>query len=363
MITFPRSLVLRLVEALLVLVLATVLVAYGTWRRTGDTGIASLADDEVAVVVDRWTGARRVETNPGRILFVPLVEKVHRLDKSPRSLVLRGSRIEGEDPIRGPSIVPQLIARAKDGSSFRLDKVEIQYAIVPEAASLVLDDTGIAASSRTKLLAAAARSVLRDEIGKLTAEAFVRGDSGPEIADAAASRLRDLVRPHGVAILAVVLGKPVFDEEYEKAIQRRAAFAQEAERLDADHARLVADRPRKEAAADREKQVELAKLEATLAVDLGAARAEDIRIRQEADDFHASEVQAGAAARREKEGRAALQRERYVAAARAVYREGVELEQQGELAVRAALVRKLAGIQFELAPHDEGDAKTQRGKP
>jgi len=352
-----RAIPRRLVEALLVLVLAAVLVAYGTWRRTGDSGIASLADDEVAVVVDRWSGARRVETNPGRILFLPLVEKVHRLDKSPRSLVLRGSRISGE------TTVPQLIARAKDGSSFRLDKVEIQYAIAPEAASEVLDDTGIAGSQRTKLLAAAARSILRDEIGKLTAEAFVRGDSGPQIAEAAVARLQELLRPHGVAILAVVLGKPVFDEEYEKAIQRRAAFAQESERLDADKDRLVADRPRKEAAADREKQVELAKLEATLAVDLGAARAEDIRVRQEADDYHASEVQAGSAARREKEGRAALQRDRYVAAARAVYREGVELEQQGELAVRAALVKKLAAIQFDLAPHDEGDAKNARGKP
>jgi hypothetical protein len=361
--TTSRPLLRRCFEGLLVLVLATVLVAYGTWRRTGDSGIASLADDEVAVVVDRWSGARRVETNPGRILFLPLVEKVHRLDKSPRSLVLQGSRAAGDDPVRGPSSVPQLIARAKDGSSFRLDKVELQYAIVPEAASEVLDDTGIPASLRTKLLAAAARSILRDEIGKFTAEAFVRGDSGPEIAKTAAERLRDLMRPHGVAILAVVLGKPVFDDEYEKAIQRRAAFAQEVERLDADHERLVADRPHKEAAADRDKQVELAKLEATLAVDLGAARAEDIRIRQEADDYHASEVQAGAATRREKEERAALQRDRYTAAARAVYREGLELEQQGDLAVRAALVKKLAGIQFDLAPHDEPDAKNARGKP
>ena len=351
----------RLLEALLVLVLASVLVAYGTWRRTGDSGIASLADDEVAVVVDRWSGARRVETSPGRILFLPLVEKVHRLDKSPRSLVLQGSRIAGED--RGVSKVPQLIARAKDGSSFRLDKVEIQYAIVPEAASEVLDDTGIEGALRTKLLAAAARSVLRDEIGKLTAEEFVRGESGPEIAKESVARLRELLRPHGVAILAVVLGKPVFDEEYEKAIQRRAAFAQETERLDADRDRLSAERPRKESAAEREKQVELARLEGTLAVELGAARAEDIRVRQEADDAYASEVQAGAAARREKEARAALQRERYIAAARAVYREGVELEQTGEVAVRAALVKKLAGIQFDLAPHDEGDAKSTRGKP
>jgi hypothetical protein len=356
------SLVRRLFEALLVLVLASVLVAYGTWRRTGDSGIASLADDEVAVVVDRWSGARRVETNPGRILFLPLVEKVHRLDKSPRSLVLRGSRIV-DDPLRGPSTVPQLIARAKDGSSFRLDKVEIQYAIVPEAASEVLDDTGTEGGARTKLLAAAARSVLRDEIGKLTAEEFVRGDSGPEIAKEAVARLRALLRPHGVAILAVALGKPVFDEEYEKAIQRRAAFAQETERLDADRDRLSAERPRKEAAAERDKQVELAKLEGTLAVELGTARAEDIRVRQEADDFYASEVQAGAAARREKEGRAALQRERYIAAARAVYREGVELEQAGEVAVRAALVKKLAAIQFDLAPHDEADAKNARSRP
>jgi hypothetical protein len=353
-----RRIALRILEPALVLGLAAALVAYGTWRRTGDTGVARVADDEVAVVVDRASGASRVEPSPGRILFRPLIDKVHVLDRSPRSLRMEGSRTAGEGR------VPQLIARARDGSSFRLSSVEIQYALVPEAAAGVLEDSGVDWARRTKLLAAAARSVLRDELGRVTAEEIVGGARGPEVAAAAMLRLNAMLAPHGVEVLGVVLGKPGFDEEYEEAIRRRAAFAQEAERLDAELSRLEADRPRKEAAAVREKEVELASLEGVLAVDRGVARSEAIRVRQEADDVYASEVAAGLATRKEKEDRAALQRERYTAAAREVYREGVELERQGELAVRAALVRKLAGIQFEVAPHDApATAQAPRGKP
>lgn len=355
MVAPPRShsrrVALRVLEPALVLGLAAVLVGYGTWRRTGDTGVARVADAEVAVVVDRWSGTSRVEANPGRIVFRPLLDKVHVLDRSPRSLRMEGSRSVGEER------VPQLIARARDGSSFRLSSVEIQYALVAGAAAGVLEDSGVAWAPRTRLLAAAARSVLRDELGRVTAEEIVRGACGPEVAAAATLRLNAMLSPHGVEVLGVVLGKPGFDEAYEEAIRRRAAFAQEAERLDADYDRLTADRPRKEASAAREKEVELASLEGVLAVDRGVARSEDIRVRQEADDNYRSEVEIGAATRREKEERAALQRERYTAAAREVYRECVELERQGDLAVRAALVNKLAGIQIDVAPHDAPEAR------
>ena len=352
-----RPLLRTSIELLCAVAAAALLIGYGVWLRTGDTGVARVADDEVAVVLDRWSGDRRVETSPGRIIFVPLLEKVHVLDRSPRSLRMEGSRAVGNDR------VPQLIARARDGSSFRMNAVEVQYALVPELAALVLEDSGIEWSSRTKLLAAAARSVLRDELGRFTAEEVVRGTRLPEIAAAAASRLDALLRPRGIEILGVVLGKPGFDEEYEEAIRRRATFAQEAERLDADLSRALQDRTRKEALAAREKEIELRKLEGTLAVGLGVARAESIRVRQEADDHYASEVRTGAATRKEKEDRAALQKARYIAAARDVYREGVELERSGEIAVRAALVKKLAGIQFDLAPHDPPEARTTRGKP
>jgi SPFH domain/Band 7 family protein len=358
----PRSLARRLasraLEPALVLGLAAALVAYGTWRRTGDTGVARVADDEVAVVVDRVAGTSRVEASPGRILFRPLLEKVHVLDRSPRSLRMEGSRSVGDER------VPQLIARAKDGSSFRLSSVEVQYALLPGAAALALEDSGVSGSLRAKLLAAAARSVLRDELGRVTAEEIVRGACGPEVGAAATVRLNAMLAPHGVEVLGVVLGKPGFDEEYEEAIRRRAAFAQETERLDADLARISADRPRKVAATAREKELELASLEGVLAVDRGVARSQGIRVRQEADDFYRSEVEIGTATRKEKEERAALQRERYTAAAREVYREGVELEKQGDLAVRAALVQKLAGIQFEVAPHDPpASARVMGGKP
>jgi hypothetical protein len=198
---------------------------------------------------------------------------------------MEGSRSVGDER------VPQLIARAKDGSSFRLSSVEVQYALLPGAAALALEDSAVSGSLRAKLLAAAARSVLRDELGRVTAEEIVRGACGPEVGAAATVRLNAMLAPHGVEVLGVVLGKPGFDEEYEEAIRRRAAFAQETERLDADLARISADRPRKVAATAREKELELASLEGVLAVDRGVARSQGIRVRQEADDFYRSEVE------------------------------------------------------------------------
>src|SRR5689334_25128234 len=67
----------RLLEIGASLVLAAVLVYAGVVRRTHDTGLVRVADDQVAVIVDRSSGTSRVVQRPGYLPFVPLLEKVH----------------------------------------------------------------------------------------------------------------------------------------------------------------------------------------------------------------------------------------------------------------------------------------------
>ncbi len=342
--------VVHVLELTGTLLLAAVFVYLGVEHRTGDTGLARVADDQVAVVVDRGNGTSRTVQRPGYVLFVPLLQKVHRLDRSPRVLRMEGNKPDGRDR------VPQLFARAEDGSSFWLKDVEVQYALLPEAASAVLEDAGPDVVVKPSLLAAAARSTLRDELGRFTSEDVARGECLQAVKRDAAARLNALLRPHGIEVLGISLGKPMFDDAYEDAIRRRATFAQEVEELEGRLARLEKEQEQKEAAVRKDKDVELRKLEGISAQNLAAARRDDIRVRQEADDAARALLEGGRTAKRAKELQAELLKAKYVAAARGVYREGLELASAGELPVRAALVRKLAGIQFDLVPYSRDPA-------
>jgi len=339
-----------LLEVAATVILATAGIAVGVWRRTGDTGFVRIADDQVAVVVDRARDVRRTVQRPGYVPFVPLLQKVHLFDRSPRVLRMQGSRAEGTDR------VPQLLARAKDGSSFWFKEVEVQYALTPGAAPAVLDDAGADSFVKPELVRAAARAILRDELGRFTAEEVARGECLQLVARAAQAGLADVLRPHGVEVLGVSLGKPSFDDEYEEAIRRRMSFTQEVAELDVEFRRQETDGERRGAKLEKEKEVELRKLEGTLLRDLGATRRDEIRVRQEADDAASALVEAGRSIQLEKQQEAALLKAKYVGAARSVYREGLELERAGDLPVRAALVRKLAGIQFDFAPYSRDAA-------
>jgi len=346
----PRRRTGRLLEIGASLALAAVLVYAGVVRRTHDTGLVRVADDQVAVIVDRSSGTSRVVQRPGYLPFVPLLEKVHLFDKSPRMLRMEGSRPDGQER------VPRLIARAKDGSSLWFHEVVLQYALIPESAAAALDECGPGSVGRPSLLEPAARAILRDEVARFTAEEIARGECSQPVVRAAVAGLNEVLRPHGIEVLGLSLGKPGFDDSYEDAIRRRGGFAQEAAELEAKLQKLAQERRQKEAALRGAKRVEAGRLEGTSIEALGAARREDVRARQEADDASRAQLAGGRASKLEKETQAALEKARNVAAARDVYREGLELEKAGDLPVRAAIVRKLAGIQFDLLPYSRDPA-------
>ena len=344
---------LSVLEIVLAILLAPAFLYFAVRKVTGASGLAFIADDQVAVVVDNLSGDSRLVTAPGYQTFLPWLQDVYAFDKAPNGFLMAGNKhIEANH-------VPRLIARAKDGSSFWFDEFKLQYALVPERAGRVLEDCGPGDAFKAELVRAAARSILRDEFGRWSSEEVVRGECLQPATQAALARMNAVLLAHGIEVLEISTPRPGFDKAYEDAIGRRKVFNQEVEHLRGQLDRLVQEKLQREALARKEKEIELKKLEGNLVRDIGAAQKEEIRARQDADIFHLEKVGAARAMKIEKEGQAALLTAKYVGLARGVYKETLELERSGDLPVRSALVQKLAGIEFNLVPYSR-DPSPQR---
>ena len=310
----------------------------------GDNCLERIADHEVAVVSSATGGPARVVDTPGYVAFLPWLEELHRIDRSPLEYVM------ADAPEKGAAAAPKLIVRGRDGTSFWFDTVRIQYAVDPSRAPFVLEDSGPDGARRRALVDAYARSVLRAEYGRHTSEEIVE----PDNRHAAAARTREALERelarHGLVVLDVAVSKPSFAKPYEATIERRKVAEQELEHLERRLATALADRARRLEVAGREaaRQDELARLQ--LAAELDQARAQMQRQRDEADLYRDDRL---AAAEREREAReleASLLLDRASKEAEGRHARAEAFAAQGELAVRAALIERLAGIDFVLVP-------------
>lgn len=342
-----------LVELLLAFALAPFLL-YAVLRHwTGQDGLAVIGDDQVAVVLDRWSGRRELVTTPGFRTYLPWLEEVHAFDRAPNGLVFTGTARQGTNQS------PRLIVRARDGSSYWFENFPLVYALRTERAADVLDDSGPGEGYKQELVAFYARSVLRDELGRFTTEEIAQVQNVREAGRAALLRLNQALEPHGLEVLEIGTPKPSFDKAYEDHIQRRKLNDQERERLAAEFEKLSEEQRQREAAANREKEVEYEKLKGNLARDLMLASNERAKLAADADRFFLEKQRAAQATRFEREQAAGTLRDKYVADARTLSNRSRDLERYGELAVRMALIDKLAGIEFSLVPYSR-DPSPQR---
>ena len=349
-----------LVELVAAALLAPILILLAARKLHGKSELVRVGDDQVGVILDRWSGETRVTSVPGFVLRLPWLQEVALLQRSPSSLVIGAPTKAGEGAAAAANAGSKLFVRARDGSSFRVEQVVVQYAIVPEAAATVLDNLGFGGGVAQGLLAAYARSILCDELGRATAEETSRGEKLQDAVAATTARLQAAVLPHGIAILGISIAKPDFDAVYEDTIERAKTFRQQADELAEKTEQTERGRVAREAAVAKKKEVEFAKLEGDLVRDRGLAMRDARLARQEADDFFRAQAREGEASRLANEAQAALVKAKNVAAARDVLRDGVELEQAGDLPVRKALVEKLGEIQIDLLPRPrDGDPRTR----
>lgn len=349
----PRRRRRRWLEPALALCIAPLVVLESLRRLCDDTGLAEIRDDEVGVVCDAWTSTKTVVDTPGYRPYLPWFQDVHTIDKSPNAFVFRGNETVGLNE------VPRLLIRARDGSSFWFDEVTLQYALRVESADFVLDDSGGGDAFKEELLRCHARAILRDEFGRFAAGDSARPESVAAATRASLERMNSALAPHGIEVLEVSSPKPAFDKKYEDLINRRKLANQETEKLHKQIQALHANGGLREQQVRKLKDLELLTLEGNLARDVGAAVKERIRAVAEADNVHAERVSQGRIAKSEKELQAAVLTAKYLGLAEDARARAEALQVHGSGAVRAALVDRLAGIQFQIVPYSR-DPSPQR---
>ncbi|MDP6940498.1 MAG: SPFH domain-containing protein [Planctomycetota bacterium] len=329
------------------------LVGLGAVFVTGRGGIVEVRDTEVAVVVNYLSGESELVAMPGYRVFMPFFSQAFVFDKSPNKFVMEGEKD------RDSNHVSKLTVRANDGSNFWFETLEIQYQLIIAQAPTVLYDSGPGDAFKSHWVRTFARSVLRDEFGRFSAEEVADPSSYSVATQRSTERLNDLLEPHGVKVIQIITPKPKFETAYEDAIEERKVANQEVERLKIEAEQLVLERERRLANIDRDKATDYEQLLGQLEAERIAAEKERLELEKSADAYYISQVA---------EGKASLQRMAQQATAKeAEARKEAEglnakvnsLAKQGDILVREAIAKKLNQIRFEIIPYRRDPAPTR----
>lgn len=320
---------------------------------TGKLGVVEINPEQLGVKVNYLTESLTPIQQPGYQFFVPFIQEVFVLDRRPQNFVMKGNRYEGG------AVVPYLTVRANDGSNFRFDNIEIQYSLIPSQVDGALLSSGPGDAYKQEWVKSFARSILRDEFGRYSAEQIANPSTLQLAFAEGRRRLDEALRPFGLQILAIPQQKPNFDAEYERAIEDRKVVDQDVERLVAMSDQLRRERDQRLAAVEKDKSIELAQLIGELDRERLEATRQATLLRRAADAYRIERVSEGASKQAELEAKAKGLVEKYTKEAEGVVAQAEALEKQGEVVVREALIQRLAGIRFTLAPYSRDSAPTR----
>lgn len=316
----------------------------------GKLGVVNVSSEEVAVKMNYVSGNRTVITTPGYQIYIPFLEEIFKFDRKPQKFDMEGKRAISFNH------VPFLTVRAKDGSNFSFDDLEIQYAIIPGDTATTIDDSGPDDGFKREWIHAFARSILRDEFGKFTAVEVADPTSYQAARIASEERLRAMLEAHGISLIQVICPKPRFDPDYEQAIEDRKVADQEVEKLREEESRLLNERERKLAAAQKEKEIEWQSLRGTLTKALLNAEQQQIFMEKGADAYAVEKGYKAKAENAQLVQQALGLTAKYTKEAEGLMARSVALERRGEVIVREALISKLKEIEFTLVPYNRDPA-------
>jgi len=312
---------------------------------SGNLGVVTVEDSEVAVKVNFLSGDKEVITTPGYKLYIPFLQGVYKLDRTPQQFLMEGTGSKGDNT------APFLTVRASDGSNFRFESLEIQYEILPSMSDAILEDSGVQDGFKRDWIRAFARSVLRDEFGRFSAVEVADPSSYTAARERSTQRLNEYLEPHGIVIKRIITPKPRFDPRYEEAIEERKVADQEVERLKQREAQLMQEREQELALVKKEKEIQWEELQGDLKKFELESQRDAIQITKEADRYKVT---------REAEGQQVLDRltaeaqgltAKYTKEAEGIQARATALEARGRVVVREALIQKLATIRFTLVPY------------
>lgn len=312
---------------------------------TGRAGIVEVDAKEVAVVVNYVSGGRTVVNRPGYTMFLPILGQAFTFDKSPQQFLMEGDRD------LGPNHVEKLTVRAIDGSNFWFETLEIQYEIMPERADVVLQDSGPGEAFKENWVRSYARSILRDEFGKFSAEEVADPSNYSLATQQSTERLNEVLNPHGILVRQIITPKPKFEDRYEQTIEKRKVADQTVQKLKTRAVQLERERERRLADIERDRATEYELLLGQLEEKRISAEKDAVRQRFDADAFKITEAAAGQAEeeRQIEQARGLAEQARKEAEGLRARVEAVA--KRGDVLVREALARKFAEIVFEILPY------------
>jgi SPFH domain/Band 7 family protein len=335
----PRKLLGVLFVLLFIVVLGLVAVL------TGRAGIIEINDREVGVIVNYVNGKEEVVNQPGYKIFIPFLEQAFKFDKSPQEFKMSGDRDLDDNHVR------KLTVRAKDGSNFWFEELTIQYQLIPSAANLVLNDSGEGSSFKQNWVRTFARSILRDEFGKYSAEEVANPSSYTTATENSTIQLNAVLQKHGVEIIQIITPSPKFEDRYETAIADRKVANQNVEKLKNEARQLVKERDRRLADIERDKATEYELLKGTLEAQRILAEKAAVKLRLNADARKITTLAVGKAAEQEMTERARGLTEQARKEAEGLIAKVEALAKRGEILVREKLAEQFGKIQFEIVPY------------
>ena len=290
----------------------------------------------------------------GVLTFIPGLQSIETLERRPQILVMadeeklarkRKKLSLGEFSLSADLQVTQrvrgLTVRAKDGSNFYFDILEVHFQVKPREAQLVIQRLGPGNAFKRALLSTYARGVLRDEFGRYSFMEIADPTTYGKATSESRIRLTDALAENGVEVIQIVTPKPNFDQRVETAIEQRQNAEQEIEVQAEKRRKLEQESGLKVQAVEQSKNAEYQTLLAELEAKQKGAENNFISVKREADKYFIEHSASGRAYREEKITRAAANAVAYRKAAEGLAAKISAVGAQGPAVLNSVIAKRV----------------------
>ncbi len=252
---------------------------------SGSFGFVEVEPGEVAVVYNT-TGIgifgeeSEVVRDQGTLTYIPFFQRVEILAVEPQVMVMEASGQSGN-----PNSVSKLTVRAKDGSNFYFERMEIHYQAMPDSADIVIAKNGRGDGYKQRALAVHSREILRNEFGRYSFLEVAKPSTYGKATALAQTHLNERLNPLGIMVTQIITPKPRFQNKVEHAIEERQTAEQEVQVQKEKRNRLAAQSQRMVQDVEQSKNAEYQGLVARLEGERRAAENKAITVRRDADKY------------------------------------------------------------------------------
>ncbi len=179
--------------------------------------------DEVAVIINNITGHIKAIDRAGAVIYYPFIQDLYILDKREQKEPMASSNISEDFPQGNP-----IILKTRDGGDVSIDLV-IQYKLLSNLATKIVQDTGIGEEFKEKWIWDYARTICRYEFGELSISEFPDSVKREERIKTSEKELNKLLNPHGIFVTSLTFIDYRYYREYAEKIHERRLADKEVE--------------------------------------------------------------------------------------------------------------------------------------